>query len=133
MKQEELYDGMCEFCGQVVQYPEKIMQEAKQDPKVAAKLVCECDDAFHFQHKYRAYNKGLTLLEGSCGKKSKKPLEEETMQILKKCLRLIVDRKIKKAVIHISVQEKVSIEYASGKIKVNREEKQTDKNEVEIV
>jgi len=83
MEQENnLTECMCDFCGQVLQADEKTMRKARQDSRVAAKLICDCDEAKAFCGQYSITEKGIAMVNNICGRKSERPLEAELVNIL---------------------------------------------------
>lgn len=133
MQEEKvLYDGYCEFCGQIVQYDDEILSEAKQDKEVAAKLVCDCGSAKSFQWRHRAIDKGIKKIESVVGTGESCIVSKEILSYLKKAIVLIVNRKMRKVTVQISDQEKITISLVKKGIKVSRELKKKDDAEVNL-
>lgn len=132
-KEKRLYDGYCEFCGQVVQYDEETLHEAKGDPKIAAKLICECAEAELYKTRRKNIIKGVERVDKIIGRKSENPASDETIAYLHRAVTNIVDREMRKVTIQISNIEKVTVAATKKGIKVSREIKQTNDSEIELL
>ena len=133
MDNENLYDGFCEFCGQVVQYDEETLHEAKGDRKVAAKLICDCIEAKVFQRKRKNITKGIQQVNAIVGRDSGNPVSKEMISYLHRSVANIVNRKMIKATVQISSREKVEVKMTNKGIKVSREIKKKVDSETEMI
>lgn len=65
--EKELYEGICRFCGQMVEYDEDVLHDAKGDSMTAAKLVCDCPQAKIYQAKRKNIQLGIKRVEAVAG------------------------------------------------------------------
>lgn len=129
-EENNLTECMCEYCGQVVQADEEIMYLAKQEPRVAAKLVCDCKEAQSFQWRFDVLNRGIEMVDAVCGKDSKEPLDMEIVKMLHRAVNQIVKRNIISITIGVSSREKVTLKLGRKGIKCNREQKESNAEEI---
>ena len=133
MEQENnLTECMCDFCGQVHQADENIMRKAKQDARVAAKLICDCREAVIFERRYTITEKGVAMVDNICGSKSEKPLEADLVHILHNGVSQIVKNQLVGITLNVSPKEKVELKLGSKGIKCNRTIKETEVDECRL-
>lgn len=124
-----LTECMCEFCGQILQVDEETMSQAKQDIKIAGKLVCDCTEAKRFQWSFAATEKGINIVDNICGRSSVNPLEPEVVNILHRGVSEIVRHHMTSICINVSGKEKVELKLGKKGIKCNRTVKETREDE----
>lgn len=127
----ELYNGCCEFCGQVVEYEGKILKEAKWNRRAAAKIACDCPQAKHYRHKRDNIQRGIRRVEAVAGGES--PVSKEVLSEMKRAVVNITERKMEQMTIKINNREKVEVKLTSKGIKVSREIKKKEDSEVEMI
>ena len=130
---ENIHDGCCRFCGQVVQYDDDILKLADGNPDIAAKLVCDCKEAQIFAVKHQNIINGVGKVDEIAGKASANPLPDETVHFLHRAVTHLVYRRMTKITVQVSGTEKVTLALTAKGIKVTREEKSTQNLEVEML
>lgn len=116
---------MCEFCGQVLEVDEKVMANAGQDIKVAASLICDCEEAKRFKGRYMLSKKGIDMVDNVCGRRSGRPLERDLVHLLHNGVSLIVKNQAVGITLNVSPKEKVELKLGSKGIKCSRTVKET--------
>jgi len=129
--EKELHEGFCGFCGQMVEYEEDILHEAKGDSVTAAKLACDCPQAKIYQAKRKNIQLGIKRVEDVAG--GKNPVSKEVLSEMKKAVTHIVNRKMEQVTIKINNREKVEVKLTSKGIKVSREIKKKEDSEAEMI
>ena len=129
--EKELYEGICKFCGQMVEYDEDVLHDAKGDFMTAAKLVCDCPQAKIYQAKRKNIKLGIKRVEAVAG--GENPVPKEVLSEMKKAVAHIVNRRMEQVTIKINSREKVEVKLTSKGIKVSREIKKKEENEAEMI
>lgn len=126
----KLYEGVCEFCGQVLQYDEKILSEAKQSDTMAAKLACNCPQAKVFQQRHENLKKGNSKIDELFGEKSKRPVSASMLSYMHQTLKQVVDCNLEKAVIQLDGNVKAQIKRTSRAVTISKETKKKTETEI---
>ena len=116
---------VCEFCGQVLEVDEKVMADANQDIKIAASLICYCDEAKRFKRQYMLSKKGIDMVDNVCGRRSGRPLEADLVRLLHNGVSLIVRNQAVGITLNVSPKEKVELKLGNKGIKCSRTVKET--------
>ena len=128
-EENNLTECMCDFCGQVLQADEETMRRAGQDPRLAAKLICDCKEAKEFEYHHTIIERGSAMVDNICGKGSGKPLEADLVHILHSAVSRITKRQMVGVTLNVSAKEKVELKMGSKGIKCNRTVKETEVDE----